>query len=467
VHDEPAAEASRRFITRDLHIAPLGCGGKARLFFVVDAAAARQDLVAEFRALYAGPLAGCVPPADEAAAREATVAWMQRSLGHYGLAGLRIAACSRLSRYSVWLGCAASARGATGGPLSRVFLAGDAAHSHSPHGGQGANAGLQDGWSLGWRLACACAPQAGPTRALLASYAAERQPVWRAVVRLADALKRLSGEARAGGPLEAAARTLWRLLPDAAQRSLLLERMAHTRFVYARPLGAEDACGRPRPLRPSGGASPGAQPGPAWVLRLPQPGEPGAGRVTSLHSALWPPAAGGFRLLLCAPGVGARQAGIAWGRQARAHAALALPLALLCIGRAGLWARACTALWLLWLLRAALLLWRGPSTPPPPPPRWQHYGRLHRRLAALPAMRHCGLRCVVVVHEGCAAPTREEAAEMLVLADVEGTVAEALGCAAGGETMLLLRPDGHVLLRAAEAEWAPLQRYLPRLFASC
>jgi len=37
----------------------------------------------------------------------------------------------------------------------RVFLAGDAAHIHSPVGGQGMNTGIQDAWNLGWKLALA------------------------------------------------------------------------------------------------------------------------------------------------------------------------------------------------------------------------------------------------------------------------------------------------------------------------
>ena len=35
----------------------------------------------------------------------------------------------------------------------RVFLAGDAAHVHSPVGGQGMNMGIQDAFNLAWKLA--------------------------------------------------------------------------------------------------------------------------------------------------------------------------------------------------------------------------------------------------------------------------------------------------------------------------
>jgi 2-polyprenyl-6-methoxyphenol hydroxylase-like FAD-dependent oxidoreductase len=50
----------------------------------------------------------------------------------------------------------------------RVFLAGDAAHVHSPVGGQGMNTGIQDAWNLGWKLALAARGVASPR--LLDSY---------------------------------------------------------------------------------------------------------------------------------------------------------------------------------------------------------------------------------------------------------------------------------------------------------
>jgi len=55
----------------------------------------------------------------------------------------------------------------------RVLLAGDAAHVHSPFGGQGLNLGLVDAANLGWKLAAAVAGRTD----LLDSYTAERHPV--------------------------------------------------------------------------------------------------------------------------------------------------------------------------------------------------------------------------------------------------------------------------------------------------
>jgi 2-polyprenyl-6-methoxyphenol hydroxylase-like FAD-dependent oxidoreductase len=57
----------------------------------------------------------------------------------------------------------------------RVLLAGDAAHVHSPFGGQGLNLGLQDALNLGWKLAAVVSGRAPD--GLLDTYAAERRPV--------------------------------------------------------------------------------------------------------------------------------------------------------------------------------------------------------------------------------------------------------------------------------------------------
>jgi 2-polyprenyl-6-methoxyphenol hydroxylase-like FAD-dependent oxidoreductase len=65
-----------------------------------------------------------------------------------------------------------------------VFLAGDAAHIHSPAGGQGMNTGIQDAANLGWKLA---AVAAGAPESLLDTYEAERRPVAEHVLALSNA----------------------------------------------------------------------------------------------------------------------------------------------------------------------------------------------------------------------------------------------------------------------------------------
>jgi len=59
--------------------------------------------------------------------------------------------------------------------LPRVFIAGDACHTHSPKAGQGMNVSMQDGFNLGWKLASVLRGQSSPQ--ILHTYSAERQTV--------------------------------------------------------------------------------------------------------------------------------------------------------------------------------------------------------------------------------------------------------------------------------------------------
>ena len=63
----------------------------------------------------------------------------------------------------------------------RVLLAGDAAHVHPPHGGQGLQTGVQDAVNLGWKLAQVVAGTS--PEGLLDTYGAERHPVGARVLR--------------------------------------------------------------------------------------------------------------------------------------------------------------------------------------------------------------------------------------------------------------------------------------------
>ncbi len=65
--------------------------------------------------------------------------------------------------------------------VGRIFLAGDAAHVHSPAGAQGMNTGMQEAFNLGWKLARVL-KGAAPDR-LLDTYHAERHPIGRDVLR--------------------------------------------------------------------------------------------------------------------------------------------------------------------------------------------------------------------------------------------------------------------------------------------
>lgn len=76
--------------------------------------------------------------------------------------------------------------------VGRVFLAGDAAHTHPPTGGQGLNTSVQDAYNLGWKLAAVIS---GAPDALLDTYEEERRPIAAGMLGLST---RLLGEAKAG-----------------------------------------------------------------------------------------------------------------------------------------------------------------------------------------------------------------------------------------------------------------------------
>ncbi len=66
----------------------------------------------------------------------------------------------------------------------RVFVAGDAAHLHSPAGGQGMNTGIQDSFNLAWKLALVVENKISPE--VLKTYSQERQPIGAQVLRSTD-----------------------------------------------------------------------------------------------------------------------------------------------------------------------------------------------------------------------------------------------------------------------------------------
>jgi 2-polyprenyl-6-methoxyphenol hydroxylase-like FAD-dependent oxidoreductase len=74
--------------------------------------------------------------------------------------------------------------------VGRVFLAGDAAHVHSPLGAMGMSTGIQDAANLSWKLAATHAGWAPPW--LLDTYHAERHAAGRSTLRLTDILVRLA-----------------------------------------------------------------------------------------------------------------------------------------------------------------------------------------------------------------------------------------------------------------------------------
>jgi 2-polyprenyl-6-methoxyphenol hydroxylase-like FAD-dependent oxidoreductase len=105
----------------------------------------------------------------------------------------------------------------------RVLLAGDAAHVHSPAGGQGLNTSVQDAYNLGWKLGAVVAGEAPD--GLLDSYGEERRPVAAGVLGLSTGVHR--GEVRRGdatrqlglGYRESSLTAETRTVPDGALRA--------------------------------------------------------------------------------------------------------------------------------------------------------------------------------------------------------------------------------------------------------
>jgi 2-polyprenyl-6-methoxyphenol hydroxylase-like FAD-dependent oxidoreductase len=125
--------------------------------------------------------------------------------------------------------------------VGRVFLAGDAAHCHSPAGGQGMNTGLQDAANLGWKLAAEIHGWAPAW--LLDSYNDERHPVGAEVLRSSGALIRLA-MIRSTFGRAARARIGGRLLRVHRIADRLLGSLTGIGFAYDAPPGSHPSAGR-------------------------------------------------------------------------------------------------------------------------------------------------------------------------------------------------------------------------------
>jgi 2-polyprenyl-6-methoxyphenol hydroxylase-like FAD-dependent oxidoreductase len=123
----------------------------------------------------------------------------------------------------------------------RVLLAGDAAHVHSPAGGQGMNTGIQDAANLGWKLAAAV--QGWAPGGLLDTYQAERHPVGRRVLRGSGALLRIG--LTAPPALVAVRGILARtVVRTPAVAHFLAEAISGTTISYHAPRGADPLTGK-------------------------------------------------------------------------------------------------------------------------------------------------------------------------------------------------------------------------------
>jgi hypothetical protein len=171
----------------------------------------------------------------------------------------------------------------------RIFLAGDAAHIHSPVGAQGMNTGVQDAWNLGWKLALVVRGEA--RESLLDTYEEERWPVGRALLRYTDRLFSQFTRAMSAGPLAGWLRraVVARVLP----RILRSRRIRAFAFRFVSELGI-----RYRRSRAVTEGSPRLRSGPRAGDRLPDARVLRNGHSVYLHDELLGPR---YCLLLCGP----------------------------------------------------------------------------------------------------------------------------------------------------------------------
>ena len=146
----------------------------------------------------------------------------------------------------------------------RVFLAGDAAHVHSPAGGQGMNTGMQDAFNLAWKLAMVLRGQAVP--ALLDSYSPERSAVGDMVLRNAG---RLTEMGTLANPVAQILRNaaLHLFLGFHAVQDRMAAAMSETDIAYGHsPLSSGPHGGERLPPSDYDGTPPGAGREPRFVL---------------------------------------------------------------------------------------------------------------------------------------------------------------------------------------------------------
>jgi 2-polyprenyl-6-methoxyphenol hydroxylase-like FAD-dependent oxidoreductase len=113
---------------------------------------------------------------------EQTLKWFQDKVNELSLP-FHLYAPIRFSSYRAFIGYVKQSQ------IGKIYLAGDAAHSHSPHGGQGMNTGIMDAHNLGWKLAHTIS---GVTKEIvLNSFNNEREPVWQKLVKRVSFYKNL------------------------------------------------------------------------------------------------------------------------------------------------------------------------------------------------------------------------------------------------------------------------------------
>src|SRR5262245_5448025 len=163
-------------------------------------------------------------PEDLRDKQNVTFADVIPSLQHEGGTGLSFKSCDWFSSYRIFHRCTERFRD------GRCFLLGDAAHIHSPMGGQGMNTGLQDAYNLAWKLALVVSKQADAV--LLDSYEAERLPVADRLLATTDrAFRFVVSDSWFGGVLRT------QVLPNVAAFAMQRERVRRAAFQAISQIG--------------------------------------------------------------------------------------------------------------------------------------------------------------------------------------------------------------------------------------
>ncbi|RXZ38435.1 monooxygenase [Oxalobacteraceae bacterium CAVE-383] len=162
------------WVLADLNVDGMPTGpGELTIYWHEDGVLAAFPLSARRYRIIAdiGRSSGPVPPSP-------TLAEMQAIVDRRGPGGIVLSEPIWLSSFRI------NERKVADYRAGRVFVAGDAAHVHSPAGGQGMNTGMQDAFNLAWKLALACRGICAE-KILLNSYSAERSAVGEEVLAAA------------------------------------------------------------------------------------------------------------------------------------------------------------------------------------------------------------------------------------------------------------------------------------------
>jgi 2-polyprenyl-6-methoxyphenol hydroxylase-like FAD-dependent oxidoreductase len=155
-------------------------------------------------------------------------------------ADLEFKSCSWFSTYKI------HHRRAERFQAGRCFLLGDAAHVHSPMGGQGMNTGLQDAYNLAWKLALVVQGRADPV--LLESYEAERTVVANTLLATTDrAFRLLVSEGRFAGVFRTKvfAKVMAFAMSRAFARKLAFATLSQTGIAYPRSVLSSNLASAP------------------------------------------------------------------------------------------------------------------------------------------------------------------------------------------------------------------------------